>query len=47
MNKITGKERRGLKGSVRKLKHMQELYGFCVKRDRNIERFSYLLKQKK
>lgn len=46
MNEIRGRKRQKMKGSVRKLKHMQEQFGFCVKRDRTIERLSHLLKQK-
>lgn len=46
MNKITGKERRRLKGSIRKLKHMQRLYGLNAYQQDKLNELIELLNEK-
>lgn len=46
MNKITGKERRRLKGSIRKLKYMQRMYGLNSYHKEKLNQLIELLNEK-
>ena len=45
-NKVTGKKRRRLKGSIRKLKHIQRLYGLNAYQQNKMNELIELLNKK-
>lgn len=46
MNKVTGKKRRRLKGSIRKLKNIQRLYGLNAYQQNKMNELIELLNEK-
>ena len=46
VNKVTGKDRRRLKGSIRKLKYMQRMYGLNSYQQEKLNQLIELLNEK-